>query len=332
MTARHRFIIVAIAVVVMAVTLLVLSLRSAGEPDIIEASGTVEATEADLGFQTPGRVDRIVVQEGDAVERDQELAWLDRRELSAAKRVAEAQVDAARARLTELQRGFRTEEVAQGRAAVQAATRRLDDARRDLERARRLHAGGAVSDHQLENAETAVTVVESEYESVLEQLQILERGPRSEQIAAQRGVLAQAEAAVARADAALEYAVVQAPFAGTVTIRHREPGETVPAGMPVVTLMNPDNRWIRIYVSETQVGRLALGLPVTISADAYRDRTYEGRITFIADEAEFTPRNVQTTEERVKLVYRVKVQILGDPSFDLKPGLPADVRIDTSSR
>ncbi|MDH3456709.1 MAG: HlyD family efflux transporter periplasmic adaptor subunit [Gemmatimonadota bacterium] len=332
MTARHRLIIVAIAVVVMAVTLLVLSLRSAGTPDIIEASGTVEATEADLGFQTPGRVDRIVVQEGDAVEQDQELAWLDRRELSAAKRVAEAQVDAARARLAELQRGFRPEEVAQGRAAVQAATRRLDDARRDVERTRRLHAGGAVSDHQLENAESAVTVVESEYESVIEQLQILERGPRSEQIAAQRGVLAQAEATVGRADAALEYAVVQAPFAGTVTIRHREPGETVPAGMPVVTLMNPDSRWIRIYVSETQVGRLALGLPATISADAYEDRTYDGRITFIADEAEFTPRNVQTTEERVKLVYRVKVQILGDPSFDLKPGLPADVRIDTSSR
>jgi HlyD family secretion protein len=102
--------------------------------------------------------------------------------------------------------------------------------------------------------------------------------------------------------------------------------------MPVVTLMNPDDRWIRIYVSERQVGRLALGLPVMISADAYDDRTYDGRITFIADEAEFTPRNVQTTEERVKLVYRVKVQILGDPSFDLKPGLPADVRIDTSSR
>ena len=332
MTTRHRLIAVAFAVVVVAVTLLVLTIRSRTDTDVIEASGTVEATEADLGFQTPGRVEQIVVREGDAVEQDQELAWLDRRELMAGKRVAEAQVDAALARLTELERGFRTEEVAQGRATVQAAARRLDDARRDVERARRLHAGGAVSDRQLENAETAVTVAESEHESALERLQILERGPRAEQIAAQRGVLAQAEAAVARADASLEYAVVQAPFAGRVTIRHREPGETVPAGMPVVTVMNPDDRWIRIYVSEQQVGKLALGLSVAITADAYDDRTYDGRISFIADKAEFTPRNVQTTEERVKLVYRVKVQVLSDPSFDLKPGLPADVRIDTSSR
>jgi HlyD family secretion protein len=189
-----------------------------------------------------------------------------------------------------------------------------------------------VSDRQLEAQETTLAIAESDYDTAVERLQILERGPRDEQITAQRGVLAQAEAAVARADATLEYALIRAPFAGTVTIRHREPGETVPAGAPVVTLMNPNDRWVRIYVPETQVGRLALGLPATISADAYADRRYDGRVTFISDEAEFTPRNVQTTEERVKLVYRVKIQITGDASFDLKPGLPADVRIDTSSR
>jgi HlyD family secretion protein len=96
--------------------------------------------------------------------------------------------------------------------------------------------------------------------------------------------------------------------------------------------MNPEDRWIRIYVPEYQVGRLAIGMGATITADAYDDRTYQGRVVFIADEAEFTPRNVQTTEERVKLVYRVKIQITDDPSFDLKPGLPADVRLDASER
>ncbi len=119
------------------------------------------------------------------------------------------------------------------------------------------------------------------------------------------------------------------PFDGVVTVRHREPGETAPPGAPVLTLMNPDDRWVRIYVQEDRIGRLALGQPATITSDSYPDRTYEGRVTFIASEAEFTPKNVQTPEERVKLVYAVKVQVVGDPAFELKPGMPADVRLDT---
>jgi HlyD family secretion protein len=111
-------------------------------------------------------------------------------------------------------------------------------------------------------------------------------------------------------------------------VRHREPGETVPAGLPVLTLMNPDDRWVRIYVREDEVGRIHLGDAAEITGDADPNRVYEGRVVFIASEAEFTPRNVQTTEERVKLVYRVKVQITDDPGHDLKPGLAADVRLE----
>jgi len=139
--------------------------------------------------------------------------------------------------------------------------------------------------------------------------------------------VAQAGAAVEQLDAALEHAEVRAPFSGTVTVRHREPGETVAAGMPVLTVLNPDDRWVRIYVREDEVGRLQIGGDAVISADAYPERRYPGEVVFIADEAEFTPRNVQTTEERVKLVYRVKVRITHDASFDLKPGLPADVSL-----
>jgi HlyD family secretion protein len=243
-----------------------------------------------------------------------------------------AQVATAQARLTELERGFRSEEIAQGRAAARAAEQRLEDARRDLERTRQLFEGGAVSRQQLDNARTAATVAESEWQRASEQLDILERGPRQEQIAAQRAVLAQAHAAVAQLDATIANTIVRSPMDGIVTVRHREPGEIVGAGTPVLTVMNPDDRWIRIYVRGDRVGRLGLGLPAAITADAFPDRVYEGEVTFIASEAEFTPRNVQTTEERVKLVYRVKVRVTGDPSFDLKPGLPADVRLDTSQR
>lgn len=295
-------------------------------------SGTVEATEADLGFQAAGRIESIIVREGDAVAAGQVLAWLDRSELQAGKQAAEAQAAATRARLNELERGFRSEDVAQGRAAVRAATQRRADAERDRERARLLFEGGAISRQRLDDAETTFTLEDAQYDAARQQLQLLESGPRSEQIAAQQALLAQAEALVAQVDAMLDNAVVRAPTAGLVTVRHREPGEAVQPGAPVLTITNPNDRWVRIYVREDLVGRLALGQRATITADAYPDRTYEGEVVFIASEAEFTPRNVQTTAQRVKLVYRVKVRITSDPSHDLKPGLPADVRIEDRDR
>lgn len=326
MTIRRRLALIGIPLVL--VVVVVLLARGGGNGQVLEASGTVEATEADLGFQVPGRIERIAVEEGAQVAAGTELAWLDRQELEAQRRAVEAQASAARARLRELQRGFRAEEIAQGSATLAAAEQRLRDAERDLERARRLYDGGAISEQRLDNAKTTLAVSEAEYLRAREGLQILETGPREEQVAAQRSVLAQAEAVVAQIEAALAHAVIAAPFDGTVTVRHREPGEVVPAGSPVLTLMNPSDRWVRIYVREDQVGRLTIGGAATISADAYPDRTYAGRVVFISSEAEFTPRNVQTTAERVKLVYRVKVRVVDDPSLDLKPGLPADVRLD----
>ena len=310
-----------------ALVVLRLALSRSDDPSLVVASGTVEATEAELGFERAGRIETIGVREGDRVERGQELAALERAERLARRRAAEAQAEAARAFLAELEGGFRVEEVAQGRSAVRAAQQRLSEARRELERTRRLHEGGALSQQALDSAETAHELTQAEYESAQEALRILETGPRQERIAAQRAVLAQAEAAIAQIDAELEQAVIRAPFAGIVSVRHREPGETVGAGAPVLTLLDPDDRWVRIFVREDQVGRIALGERAAISGDANPGRAYDGEVIYIASEAEFTPRNVQTTEERVKLVYRVKVRVAGDPSYDLKPGLAADVRL-----
>ena len=120
---------------------------------------------------------------------------------------------------------------------------------------------------------------------------------------------------------------IAAPFDGLVTVRHREPGEIVAPGTAVLTVMNSDDRWVRIYVREDRVGAVKIGMAAEVSSDTYPDKRYPGRVSFIASEAEFTPKNVQTTEERVKLVYAVKVHITEDPDFDLKPGMPADVRL-----
>ena len=331
MNAKRRIPIVLAVIIVSILVLRFVVFRSTDDASVIVASGTVEATEADLGFQIPGRIEQIDALEGDAVTRSSELAWLDRTELQARKVAAEAHVDAARAFLRELESGSRSEEIAQARSALAAAEQNLTNATRDFERTTRLHEGGAVSRQVLDHQETALELAQAEYDRTREQLQIVETGPRVERIAAQRAIVAQARASAAQIDAALDNAMIVAPFDGLVTVRHREPGEVVPAGAPVITIINPADRWVRIYVRQDQVGRVKIGQDVTITADSYRDREYEGRVIFIASEAEFTPRNVQTTAERVKLVYRVKVKITGDESFDLKPGLAADVRFETES-
>lgn len=314
--------------VVIAVAIYVLAGAGAGENGRLRASGTVEATEADLGFNAPGRIAAILVDEGDRVRRGQELARLDRAELEAQRSGARAQLEGARALLTELERGSRPEEVAQGRASVRAAEQRLEDAARDQRRAERLFEGGAISREALDKARTAHEVSASALEEARQRLGMVESGPRSERIAAQRAVVAQAEAGIQQVEARLADAVIRAPLDGIVTLRHREPGETVPAGMAVLTVMDPDDRWVRIFVPENRIGRVSLGQAAQVTADSYPERSYGGRVVHIAREAEFTPRNVQTPEERVKLVYAVRVRILEDPTFDLKPGLPADVALE----
>jgi len=318
-----------IVVIAAAAIVLTLVLRRGDHAGVIVASGTVEITEADLGFQAPGRIDSIAVHEGDQVEAGAALAWLDRSELTAERHAAASQQASAAARLAELEAGSRSEEIAQAREMLRAATDRETNAAREAARAERLFAGGAISERQRDAAATASETAQADRAAAAERLQLLQAGPRSEQIAAQRAVVAQTASAVARVDAAIDQTVIRAPFAGRVTIRHREPGETIGPGAPVLSLSDPRDRWIRIYVRGDQVGRLTLGQEATITADAFPDRTYRGVVTFIADEAEFTPRSVQTTAERVKLVYRVKVRVTGDEAFDLKPGLPADVRLET---
>ena len=327
---KYRIRIIAIVGVLAVVALVLwLTVFAGGTNAEVSASGSVEITEADLGFQRPGRIDSIAVQEGDEVVAGQELAWLDRSELDAQREAAESQRNAAGARLAELEAGFRTEEIAQAREAVRAARERETNAAREAERAQRLFDGGAISERSRDAAVTAHEVATADRAAAAQRLDLLERGSRKEQIAAQRAMLAQATAALTQVEAAIANTVIRAPFAGRITVRHREPGETVAAGMPVVTVANPQDRWVRIYVPEDEVGRLALGEAAEITADAFPDRRYTGSVVFIADEAEFTPRSVQTTKERVKLVYRVKVQVTGDSTYDLKPGLPADVQLRT---
>ena len=294
----------------------------------LTASGTVEATEAQLGFQATGRVAEIAVREGDRVHAGQTLARLDPSEAEARRAQAAGQVAAARAALAELEAGFRSEEIAQAKAGLAAAADKVANAESDYERTRVLYEGGAVSREALDNARLARDVTRNQRTQASEQLRFLQAGPSREKKEQARAQLTQAQAALRASEVVLGNLVISAPFDGLVTVRHREPGEIIPAGSPVLTLIDPADRWVRIYVKEDRVGTVRLGSRAAIASDTYPGKTYPGQVAFIASEAEFTPKNVQTKEERVKLVYAVKVRIVGDPGFELKPGLPADVRLE----
>lgn len=330
MTKRRffRLVVVIAAAAALSIFIVLRACRDEGPGTELDASGVVEATEVHLGVPAGGRLELVTVKEGESVKAGTLLARLDQAELLAKRDQARAQTAAARALLAELERGSRPQEIRAARSARDAARVRLSEARRDQRITRALYRDRVVTREARDKLANEVKVAEEQLDQAQQELALVRTGPRSERIEAQRNQVELAEAAVAAAEAAITNSVVVAPIDGIVTTRHREPGEIVPAGTSILTTMNPADRWIRIYVPETHIAAVRLGAPAVITTDTYPDLRYGGEVSYIASEAEFTPKNVQTEEERVKLVYAVKVRITGDPKLDLKPGIPADVELD----
>jgi HlyD family secretion protein len=190
--------------------------------------------------------------------------------------------------------------VSQNRASVKNAEAQFDKARSDLERYTKLFQDGVISPQQMDNAKTAYDVASS-------QLQL-------------------SRAALKTAMVRLSDSVITAPLHGVVLRKNIEQGETVAAGIPVVTIGDLENPWIKVYLKEDKLGLVKLGQRAEVTTDSYPGKIYEGTVTYISSEAEFTPKNVQTQEERVKLVFGVKVSVK-NVDDELKPSMPADVKI-----
>ena len=174
---------------------------------------------------------------------------------------------------------------------------------------------------QIEQARFALAQAKAQYD-------LVKAGPRKEDIQQGRTRLEQARAALCAAEVQLSYAIVYSPLSGVVLSKNIEPGEYVAPGTAVVTIGDMVNVWLRGYVEEPDWGRVKVGQRAWITTDTWPDKRYEGRVSFVAQEAEFTPKNVQTQKERVKLVIRIKIDII-NPNMELKPGMPADAVIET---
>ncbi len=328
----------AVIIAVLVVVMVMVIRRTPKETDDIKVSGTIETTVTALSFKQPGRVRERLVDEGQKVVAGQVVARLENDEVRQELAGREADLAAAQAALAELQAGSRVEEIAQAEAAVgrlKAESRRAADeylrseqlfkrdvvAKRDLEQALAARDASAAA---LRDASAAALREASE------RLRQVRAGARGETRQQARARLKGAEAVVSLARTRLEETTLLAPKAGIVLSKNIEAGEQVAPGTPVVTIGRLENVWIRGYVPESDLPRIRLGQKARVTVDGLKGRIYEGRLEFFAQEAEFTPKNVQTEKERVRLVYRIKVTV-PNPDLVLKPGMPADALIETGA-
>ena len=289
-------------------------------------SGNIEVTDAQLGFKMPGRVAARLVSEGERVASGQLVAKLDEVEQAQELGLHRAELAATRAALADLEAGSRPQEIAAAEATLHSAEADRDRARLDFTRQQELLSHDAISNREFESSQAQIKVAEARVVEATERLKLVREGPRTETINQARARVDQAAASVALAETHLENTKLLSPLAGIVLSHNIEPGEFVAAGTPIVTVADTAHVWVRAYVNQTDLGRIRHGQKVAVRSDTFPDKTYEGIIGFIASEAEFTPKTVQTPKERVKLVFRIKVDV-ANPNDELKPGMPADVII-----
>ncbi len=297
-----------------------------GSENRISASGTIEAREVNVAPKVGGQVEAILVEEGARVKPGDVLARVEHTGLDIQLRQAEAGVALAEAQLALLRRGARSEDIRQGEEALKQAEAALEVAAEDARRFRELAAKGSTTPKQRDDAEARHTVALAQREAAREALKKLRSFARPEEITSAEARLAQAQAAADFLRYQIAESTVRAPVAGVVTRRPVEAGETVMPGATVLTITELESVYVMIYVTERDLGRLRLGDTAEVRIDAFPDRAFPGRVTYISPQAEFTPKNVQTKEDRVKLVFGVKVEI-DNRDGALKPGLPADAWI-----
>jgi len=334
---KKKIIIIVFAVLFIVVGLLVYIGQNKKKSTELFYSGTIETTQAKLSFQIPGRVSQVNVQEGQAVPKNQVIAQLDRAEFEARYEQAKANLDRAQKAKEQLKTALGISqntlpaEVARAQAALKSAKDTLSDAEKNYRRFEELFTQGVVTEKERDTLKLNYEVAKSRYaesESMLKLAQgnLARIDGARDDIATATAQIDVARAAMNQTAIQLEYTQLKAPLDGVVVSRNVEPGETVTAGRELITISDLKRVDLKIYIEQTQIGKVKPGQQVDVSVDTFPGRSFPGRVAFISPEGEFTPKIIQTQKERVKLVYLVKVSI-PNPNLELKAGMPADARL-----
>lgn len=297
--------------------------------DQLVLQGNVDVRQVNLSFKVAGRIEKMMVDEGDQVGAGQIVASIDKAYFADDVRLARARVAAQSAVLARLENGTRPEEIAQARAAVAEREAALTLARATLERQQTLASRDIASHQRHDEATASSEQAEAALKSAQETLKLAELGPRHEDIDAAKAQLEAENASLAQAGRRLVDADLVAPNAGTVLTRVREPGAVIGIGETVyaVTLVSPI--WVRTYVGEPDLERIRPGMKVVVRTDG--GRTFDGQVGFISPVAEFTPKSVETKELRTSLVYRLRIVIEGETT-GLLQGMPVSILVEVGTR
>jgi len=331
--------------------------RTVDEGDAVKKGQVIARLDRDqLVAQKEREAAGLASSESQLAQAVTSLEW-QKQTLAADIETRRADLSAAEARLAELKNGSRPQEKLDAKAAVDSAASELDRAKKDWDRAQTLYKNDDISTAQFDQYRNRFESAEALLKQLKEREALVLAGPRAEQIAAQEAQVARARAAVKTAeanqlemkrreqelttrraeiarskanltliDSQLSDTVAISPVDGVVLVKSADVGEILAPGTTVVTVGDIDHPWLRGYINETDLGKVKLGAKVKVTTDSYPGKVYNGRVSFIASEAEFTPKQIQTQQERVKLVYRIKIE-LENPRHELKSNMPADAEI-----
>ena len=287
-----------------------------------DGSGTIECTQVDIAPQVSGPIIVLTPQEGDSVHSGDVIARLDATDYELKRNEARATVAVAVAQLELLKAGSRKEDIERAREQVLGAKALAEAAAADLNRSKAVYQNATATQKQMDDARSQANRANAALAAAEQNFNKLEKGSRKEEIWLAETKVAQAESRLAMAEQSVTDCVITSMVNGVVTTRIREEGEFVSVGAALITVSRLDEVWLSVYVPETALGGVKLGQKARVKIDGHPDY-FEGKVTFISPIAEFTPRNVQTPDERAKLVYRVKITLVNKEGI-FKPGLPAD--------
>ena len=331
--------------------------RTVDEGDPVKKGQIIARLDRDqLMAQRAAQVAAIQSAESQLAQAQTAVQW-QKETLSADIETRQADLASNEARLSELKNGARPQEKLDAQAAVDAAQAELQRAQRDWDRAQKLYKDDDISTAQFDQYRSRWESATAALNSAKERQALVLAGPRVEQvnaaagqvqrargalktaeansleskrreqeIAARRADIERAKATLALIDSQLADTVAVSPVDGVVLVKSADVGEVLAPGTTIVTVGDIEHPWLRGYINETDLGKVKLGSPVKVTTDSYKGKTYNGKVTFISSEAEFTPKQIQTQQERVKLVYRVKIE-LDNSSRELKSNMPADGEI-----
>jgi HlyD family secretion protein len=287
-----------------------------------DGSGTIECTQVQVAPQVSGKIEKIFFDEGDEVKEGALVARIDKKDYQLRVEEARNNVKLAQAQLDLILAGSRAEDIEAAKEKVREAKAALDLAEADFRRIEQVYKSGSATQKQYDDAKAAAERARAVYAAAEQNLARLQAGARKEEIEVAKAQVELAKSRLSMAEKALSDCEIFSPISGVVTTKTREDGEIVAAGMPILTISKLDEVWLSVYVPEPRLADVKLGDEAFVKVDGHPE-LLKGKVTFISPIAEFTPRNVQTPEERAKLVYRVKIT-LPNKNRILKPGMPAD--------